>query len=189
MSAKISTLSSFSARLCMMTTAAPVSATTAAMSGSFCRPHTSLMTTAPVSTARAATAALLVSMESGTSRMPANAVKTCSTRASSSAWVTEIAEGRVELSSDIHYVASGDDHALGMSDGGIESLKSAAIGERIRGQVQNSHDGRTGFQLLEKGVTLGARFGAHQVFSLVPPYSHRQRTATHLGCSLIHCAM
>ena len=189
MSAKISTLSSLSARLCMMTTAAPVSATTAAMSGSFCRPHTSLMTTAPVSTARAATAALLVSMESGTSRMPANAVKTCSTRASSSAWVTGIAEGRVDsppISTMSHPATT---MALGVSDGGIESLKSAAIGERIRGQVQNSHDGRTGLQLLEKGVTLGARFGAHQVFSLVPPYSHRQRTATHLGCSLIHCAI
>ena len=52
------------------------------------------------------------------------------------------------LSADIDHVASGNGHGLGMSDGGIESLKSAAIRERIRGQVQNSHDGRTGLQLL-----------------------------------------
>ena len=53
-SARMSIAPSFSARLCIMTTAASVAATVAAIRGSFCKPQTSFITIAPSSTARAA---------------------------------------------------------------------------------------------------------------------------------------
>ena len=52
-------------RLCMTITGTPCSATTRAMSGSRCRPHTSLTIAAPCSSAQAATLALMVSIETG----------------------------------------------------------------------------------------------------------------------------
>src|SRR4029077_19062122 len=53
-------------RLCMTMTGTRCSATTRAMSGSRCSPQTSLTMAAPVSIAQAATAAFIVSIETGT---------------------------------------------------------------------------------------------------------------------------
>src|SRR5580704_9639901 len=64
-SATMSILGSAASRLCMMMTAAPRTATTRAMSGSRCRPQTSLTIAAPVSSAQAATAAFMLSIETG----------------------------------------------------------------------------------------------------------------------------
>src|SRR5215471_4664000 len=96
MSPITSTSASFSRRLCMITTAASTPATTSAMAGSFCNPHTSLTMTAPSSTARAATFAFMVSTESGAASSRARRAKTGSIRASSSAAVTGVAPGRVD---------------------------------------------------------------------------------------------
>jgi hypothetical protein len=76
-----------------------------------------------------------------------------------------------------------------LGNGGVERLEAAAIGERIRRHVQNAHHRRPGLDRVEEGVTFGAQLGAHHAFSLAPGYSQRHRTATHLGCSPIHCAM
>src|SRR5579884_485530 len=70
-------------RLCMMMIGAPYSATTRAMSGSRCRPHTSLTIAAPASSAQAARAAFCVSMETGMP-MAATADRIGSSRARSS---------------------------------------------------------------------------------------------------------
>ena len=67
-SSRMSIAGSACSRLCMTTTAEPVSATASAMPGSRCSPQTSLMTQAPSRAASRATAALLVSMEIGASR-------------------------------------------------------------------------------------------------------------------------
>ena len=82
-SSRMSIAASFSSRLCMMTTAEPVSATASAMPGSRCRPQTSLMTQAPSRAASRATLALLVSMEIGASSS-ASASSAGTTRRSSS---------------------------------------------------------------------------------------------------------
>ena len=66
MSATMSIAGSAASRLCMMMTGTPCSATTRAMSGSRCRPHTSLTMAAPASSAQAATCAFMVSIETGT---------------------------------------------------------------------------------------------------------------------------
>ena len=96
MSPCMSTLSSRSARLCMSTAAAPLSATTCAIAGSFCRPHTSLTIAAPCLIAARATAALEVSMEIGSVQRAASAATIGSTRRSSSASGTGVAPGRVD---------------------------------------------------------------------------------------------
>src|SRR5580700_7488819 len=76
-SATMSILGSAASRLCMTTTGASCPATTCAMSGSRCRPQTSLTIMAPALRAQAATAAFIVSIETGTpsattaGRMPA----------------------------------------------------------------------------------------------------------------------
>src|SRR5580704_1565626 len=64
-SAMMSILGSAASRLCMTMTGASCPATTRAMSGSRCSPHTSLTIAAPVSSAQAATAAFMVSIETG----------------------------------------------------------------------------------------------------------------------------
>ena len=64
-SSRMSIVPSARSRLCMTTTAEPVSATASAMPGSRCKPQTSLMTEAPSRAASRATAALPVSMEIG----------------------------------------------------------------------------------------------------------------------------
>src|SRR5580700_5121184 len=64
-SATMSILGSAASRLCMTMTGASCSATTCAMSGSRCSPHTSLTIAAPASSAQAATAAFMVSIETG----------------------------------------------------------------------------------------------------------------------------
>jgi hypothetical protein len=82
-SAMMSMDGSARSRLCMMTTGAPRSATTRAMSGSRCRPQTSLTIAAPASSAQAAIFAFIVSIETATP-MPATAGKIGSSRARSS---------------------------------------------------------------------------------------------------------
>ncbi len=82
-SSRMSIAGSASSRLCMTTTAEPVSATASAMPGSRCRPQMSLMAQAPSRAASRATAALAVSIEIGASRS-ASASSTGTTRRSSS---------------------------------------------------------------------------------------------------------
>ena len=94
-SSRMSIAGSARSRLCMTTTADPVSATASAMPGSRCSPQTSLMRQAPSRAASRATAALLVSMEIGASRS-ASASSTGTTRRSSSASETGRWPGRVD---------------------------------------------------------------------------------------------
>ena len=66
-SSRMSIEASAVSRLCMTTSAEPVSATASAMAGSRCSPQTSLTTEAPRRAASRATAALLVSIDTGES--------------------------------------------------------------------------------------------------------------------------
>ena len=105
-SATISIAGSARSRLCMMTTGAPCSATTRAMSGSRCRPHTSLTMAAPASSAHAATLALIVSIETGTpSATIGRSTGSSRCRSSSSDTGTAPPYGRVELRADIEMSA------------------------------------------------------------------------------------
>src|SRR6266508_2169201 len=83
-------------RMCMSTSAALASAATASMSGSSRPPLTSLTILAPAARAARATAALRVSIDSGTPVAPASRSTTGITRASSTAWSTSVAPGRVD---------------------------------------------------------------------------------------------
>src|SRR5580704_3287049 len=90
-SATISILGSAASRLCMTMTGTSCSATTRAMSGSRCSPHTSLTITAPVSSAQAATAAFMVSIETGMpSRTTAGRIGARRARSSSSVTTTAL---------------------------------------------------------------------------------------------------
>src|SRR5579885_965690 len=74
----------------------PDSAMTAAIAGSLCRPQTSLITLAPCSIARRATAAFDVSTESGRSISAVSLPRTGSRRASSSSVEIGVWPGRVD---------------------------------------------------------------------------------------------
>ena len=95
-SSRMSIVPSARSRLCMTTTAEPVSATASAMPGSRCNPQTSLMTEAPSRAALRATVALPVSMETATSKPSAKAPSTGVTRRSSSSAETGAWPGRVD---------------------------------------------------------------------------------------------
>ena len=82
-------------RMCMATTPAPLACATAIIRGSPSRPVTSLMISAPRSTARSATAAFEVSIDTGTPASVASRRTTSATRLSSSSSATGSAQGRV----------------------------------------------------------------------------------------------
>src|SRR5579862_269368 len=86
-SAMMSIAGSAASRLCITMTGAPCAATTRAMSRSRCRPHTSLTIEAPASSAQSATAAFIVSIDTGIP-MAATAGRIGSRRARSSSGVT-----------------------------------------------------------------------------------------------------
>src|SRR6185437_12827819 len=132
----ISIAGSAASRLCMMTTGAPCAATTRAMSGSRCRPHTSLTMAAPASSAQAATSALIVSIDTGTPSATTGR-STGSSRCRSSASDTGIAPpyGRVD-SAPISRMSA-------PSPARLSACAIAAFGSRNRPPSEN-----------ESGVTL-----------------------------------
>src|SRR6266545_2386457 len=90
MSAMMSIAGSARSRLCMMMTGTACSATTPALSGSRCRPQTSLTMLAPAASALTATLAFMVSIDTGTPSA-VTAGSTGSSRRSSSSCVTATA--------------------------------------------------------------------------------------------------
>ena len=96
MSASMSTSGSTVSRLCMTTTAAPLSATTPAIAGSFCNPQTSLTIETPAAMARRAISALYVSIETGAETAATSGPISGARRRHSSSSGTGVWPGRVD---------------------------------------------------------------------------------------------
>ncbi len=159
-------------RLCMMMTGAPCSATTRAMSGSRCRPQTSLTMAAPASSAQAATGGFhgidrdrhAERRSRGQDRLEPRALFLDGDRAHAA-----IGPGRFRA--DVDDVGAFGDESPRMLDGRGWIEEPAAVGKRIRRDVENAHDqrpARSGFvkscastlpALRRGGTRAGARAG------------------------------
>ena len=93
---------------------------------------------APASTAATATSSLVVSTESRT--WPASASTTGTTRCSSSSTGHRFGPGPGRLAAHVHDVGAFGDHLLGPLDGTVPVEPQPAVGERVRGHVEDGHD-------------------------------------------------
>ena len=121
----------------------PRSATSAAIAGSPRRAVTSLTIVAPASSAAAATAAFDVSIDSR-APAPASPSSTGTTRRSSSASVTGSAPGRVDSPPTSRIAAPCCDELAPVRDRRRRVEPLAAVGERVRRDVDDPHDDRLG---------------------------------------------
>ena len=142
-SAMMSMAGSAVSRLCMTITGTPRSATSVAMSGSRCRPQTSLTIAAPWSSAQAATLALMVSIDTGRPSLTTAG----STGAEPRHFVVagdrlRAAIGPRRLRADVENVGALFGHRGGVGDGRRRIDELAAVGKRIRGDVEDAHDQR-----------------------------------------------
>ena len=143
MSAMMSIAGSASSRLCMTTTGTPRSATTRAMSGSRCRPQTSLTMVAPWSSAQAATLAFMVSIETGTPSSTTAGRTGCEPRQFLlERYRLHAAIGAGRFRADVDDVGAFRDHAPRLGDGALRIDEAAAVGEGVRRDVEDAHDER-----------------------------------------------
>ena len=125
----------------MTITGTPCSATTRAMSGSRCRPQTSLTIAAPAASAQAATLAFMVSIETGTPSATAPGSTGVRRRISSSIGTGNgAAIGAGQFRADVEDVGASGDHPCGLLDRDRGIKKATAVGERVRRDVEHAHD-------------------------------------------------
>ena len=147
---------SAASRLCMMMTGAPCSATTRAMSGSRCRPQTSLTIAAPASSAQAATRGLDACRSRPECRCVATAGRIGASRC---AFFLERHRPRAAIGPRRFRADVDDVGALGgkpprLLDRRRRLEETAAVGKRIRRDIENAHDQRRGLWPKARASTL-----------------------------------
>ena len=133
--------------MCITHTPAPVSTATSIIAGSPASPVTSLMISAPASIAARATAALLVSIEIGTSHLRAS----CSNDRQH-ACKFFVGGNRLRIrprafAADVEHIGAVGHQLQAMRDGRIRIEKLPAVGKAIRRDVDDAHHQRPPRQL------------------------------------------
>jgi Sigma-70, non-essential region len=108
---------------------------------------------------------------------------------SAKGWKSLIAKDKVKQHRHEIQVLAGE---TGLEIGEFRKIGSRTCASSSRSLLHPSwQEARFGFRAAPVTRNKGtfAQLGVHQVFSSLPAYSHRHRTASHLGCSLIHCAI
>ena len=132
--------------MCIRQRYAPAPATTPAMPGSPRRAVTSLTSSAPSSSARRATSAFEVSIDTG---RPRSSSSTGTTRRSSSSSETAAAPGRVDSPPTSTIAAPSASIARPRRRRVLGRREAPAVGEAVRRDVDDAHDRRPGQTLFE----------------------------------------
>ena len=125
--------------MCIKHTPTPACAAQARAPGAR-KAYTSLTMQAPAAAAAAITPGLLVSMEMATSRVRAMRSMTGSTRCDLHRFIHRRGAGPGRFSAHIDDGGAFIDHGGGALESGVRAGVAAAVGERVRGHVENAHD-------------------------------------------------
>ena len=138
----ISMAGSARSRLCITMTAALCSATTLAMSGSRCRPQTSLAIAAPAPSAHATTADFMLSMETGVPRATTSPKHRAQPLQLFLGGHRLRAIGPGGLRADVDDVGTLGDHAAGLRQRALRRDELSAVGKGIRRDIEHAHHRR-----------------------------------------------